>query len=134
MKRFPVSNIEINYDTIQELWCFYEWECLSKREIKHAVYNFLYGHLNRDYFEALAAENARIEVYWHAGWNEPIELTADNKKEMFVKLLKLYEKGLNSWIETFEKDSYKTKKERYRLNRYKRLLLELNKEVDLCYS
>ena len=72
MNRFPVSNIEIDYDSIQELWCFYECECLSKREIKRAVYNFVYGHLNRDYFEALVAENARIEVYWHAGWNEPV--------------------------------------------------------------
>lgn len=63
-----------------------------------------------------------------------IALTADSKKDMYAKLLAVYEKGLNSWIETFEKDSYKTKKERYRLNRYKRLLIELNKVVDICYS
>lgn len=72
MKKLPISNIEIDYDSIQELWCLYEWECLSKREIKRAVYNFVYGHLDRDYFEALSAVNAQIEVYWHAGWNEPV--------------------------------------------------------------
>lgn len=72
MKKLPVSNIEIDYDSIQELWRIYEWELLSKREIKRAVYNFVYGHLDRDYFETLAAESARIEVYWHAGWNAPV--------------------------------------------------------------
>ena len=34
-----------------------------------------------------------------------IILTADNKKEMYIKLLELYESGLNSWIEVFEKDN-----------------------------
>lgn len=59
-----------------------------------------------------------------------IVLTADDKKEMYIKLLELYEKGLNSWIETFEKDLYKTKKEKHRLNVHKKLLLELYKVVD----
>ena len=59
-----------------------------------------------------------------------IVLTADNKKEMYIKLLELYKKGLNIWINTFKKDNHKTKKERYRLNAYKKLLLELNKVVD----
>lgn len=59
-----------------------------------------------------------------------IALTADNKKEMYIKLLELYEKGLNSWIETFEKDDHKVKKERHRLNAQKKLLLEFNKMVD----
>lgn len=59
-----------------------------------------------------------------------IVLTADNKEKMYIKLLELYEKGLNSWIETFEKDDHKTKKERHRLNVHKKLLLELNKVVD----
>ena len=59
-----------------------------------------------------------------------IVLTADNKEKMYIKLLELYEKGLNSWIETFEKDDHKTKKEKHRLNVHKKLLLELNKVVD----
>ena len=59
-----------------------------------------------------------------------IVLTADNKKEMYIKLLELYESGLNSWIDTFEKDNHKTKKEKHRLNVHKKLLLELNKVVD----
>lgn len=61
-----------------------------------------------------------------------IILTADNKKEMYIKLLEVYENGLNSWIETFEKDNHKTKKEKHRLNVHKKLLLELNKVVDRC--
>lgn len=59
-----------------------------------------------------------------------IILTADNKKEMYIKLLELYESGLNSWIEVFEKDNHKTKKEKHRLNVHKKILLELNKVVD----
>lgn len=59
-----------------------------------------------------------------------IVLTADNKKEMYIKLLELYENGLNNWIETYNNDHYKTKKERHRLNVHKKLLLELNKVVD----
>lgn len=59
-----------------------------------------------------------------------IVLTTDNKKEMYIKLLELYENGLNNWIEVFEKDNHKTKKEKHRLKVYKKLLLELNEVVD----
>lgn len=61
-----------------------------------------------------------------------IVLTADNKKEMYIKLLDLYEKGLNSWIETFEKDPYKTKREKHRLNIHKKLFIEFKKVIDRC--
>lgn len=47
-----------------------------------------------------------------------IVLTADNKKEMYIKLLELYKKGLNSWIETYNNDRYKTKREKKRMNYY----------------
>lgn len=57
-------------------------------------------------------------------------ITADNKKEMYIKLLELYENGLNNWIETYNNDHYKTKKETHRLNAHKKILLELNKVVD----
>lgn len=53
---------------------------------------------------------------------------------MYAKLLAVYEKGLNSWIKAYENDSNKTKRERHRLNGYKRLLLELRKVVDICCS
>ena len=59
-----------------------------------------------------------------------IIITADNKKEMYIKLLELYESGLNNWIETYNNDHYKTKKEKHRLNVHKKKLLELNKVVD----
>lgn len=49
---------------------------------------------------------------------------------MYIKLLELYESGLNNWIEVFEKDDHKTKKEKHRLNVHKKILLELNKVVD----
>lgn len=59
-----------------------------------------------------------------------IVLKANSKKEMYAKLLEVYEKGLNSWINSYENDSHKTKRERHRLNGYKRLLVELNEVVD----
>ena len=62
--------------------------------------------------------------------NYEIVLTADNKKNMYIKLLELYENGLNNWIDVFEKDNHKTKKEKHRLNVHKKLLLDLNKVVD----
>lgn len=63
-----------------------------------------------------------------------IVLAANNKKEMYAKLLKVYEKGLNSWMNSYNNDIYKTKRERYRLNGYKKKLIELNRVVDICYS
>lgn len=62
--------------------------------------------------------------------NYEIVLTADNKKDTYIKLLELYENGLNNWIDVFEKDNHKTKKEKQRLNVHKKLLLDLNKVVD----
>lgn len=59
-----------------------------------------------------------------------IIITADNKKEMYIKLLELYENGLNSWVETFNNDPYKTKKEKHRLKVHKKLLVELKKVID----
>lgn len=59
-----------------------------------------------------------------------IIITADNKKEMYIKLLELYEIGLNNWIEVFEKDDHKTKKEKNRLNAHKMLLVELKKVIE----
>jgi DNA-binding XRE family transcriptional regulator len=56
-----------------------------------------------------------------------IVLTADNKKEMYIKLLEVYENGLNSWIDTFEKDTYKTKKEKHRLNVHKKTIIRIEK-------
>ena len=53
-----------------------------------------------------------------------------SKKFMYDQLLRYYKKGLNNWIELYNNDCFKTKKERHRLNGHKKLLLELNKVVD----
>lgn len=37
--------------------------------------------------------------------------------------------GLNNWIEVFEKDNHKTKKEKHRLNRCKKSLSALEKVI-----
>lgn len=56
-----------------------------------------------------------------------IVLTADNKKEMYIKLLELYESGLNSWIESYNDDRFKTKREKKRMNHYINKLNEFEK-------
>lgn len=58
-----------------------------------------------------------------------IVLTADSKKEMYIKLLELYESGLNSWIELYNNDPYKTKREKKRMNHYINKLNEFEKLV-----
>lgn len=40
------------------------------------------------------------------------------KKFMFEQLLRYYSKGLNNWIELYNNDSFKTKKEKNRINYY----------------
>ena len=41
-----------------------------------------------------------------------------SKKFMFEQLLKYYKKGLNNWIELYNNDSFKTKREKKRMNYY----------------
>ena len=75
MKKFAVTNIDIDYDEIQG-----EWRCLSKRQIKRAVYNFVYGYLNYEHLEELANENAQIKAYWHYGWDAPVVLVPSTQR------------------------------------------------------
>lgn len=66
MKRYPISNIYIDYDGIQ---C----ECyLSRNRIKKAVYNCVYGALGGSYIKDLVKYNVKLSVYWHYGWDEPV--------------------------------------------------------------
>lgn len=58
-----------------------------------------------------------------------IIITACNKKEMYIKLLELYEIGLNNWIEIYNNDPYKTKREKKRMNYYINKLKEFEKLV-----
>ncbi len=62
--------------------------------------------------------------------NDHCTFNSYSKKFMFEQLLRYHKKGLNNWIETFEKDNHKTKKEKHRLNVHKKLLLELKSGVD----
>lgn len=66
MKRYPIRNIQIDYDGIQ-VECY-----LSKSRIKKAVYNCVYGALGADYIKDLAKYNVKVIVYWHYGLDEPV--------------------------------------------------------------
>lgn len=41
-----------------------------------------------------------------------------SKKFMYEQLLRYYKKGLNNWIELYNNDGFKTKKEKKRINYY----------------
>lgn len=41
-----------------------------------------------------------------------------SKKFMFEQLLRYYKKGLNNWIELYNNDCFKTKREKKRINYY----------------
>lgn len=41
-----------------------------------------------------------------------------SKKFMYEQLLRYYKKGLNSWIELYNNDSFKAKREKKRMNYY----------------
>ena len=50
--------------------------------------------------------------------NDHITFNSYSKKFMFEQLLRYYKKGLNNWIELYNKDSFKTKREKKRMNYY----------------
>lgn len=52
-----------------------------------------------------------------------------SKNWMYEQLLKYYKKGLNGWIELYNSDSFKTKKEKKRLNYYINKLKEFESIV-----
>lgn len=43
---------------------------------------------------------------------------ANDQKVYFMQLLRYYKKGLNSWIDSYNNDSFKTKREKKRMNYY----------------
>lgn len=50
--------------------------------------------------------------------NDHITFNSYSKKFMFEQLLRYYKKGLNSLIELYNNDSFKTKREKKRMNYY----------------
>lgn len=61
--------------------------------------------------------------------NDHITFNSYSKKFMFEQLLRYYKKGLNNWIELYNSDSFKTKKEKKRLNYYINKLKEFESMV-----
>lgn len=72
MNNFAITNINIDFDAIQDRWFQKERSYLSKSDIKRAVYDFVYGQLGADHLAALAVENVQIVVNWHFGWDAPV--------------------------------------------------------------
>lgn len=53
-----------------------------------------------------------------------------NEKNMFEQLLRYYKKGLNNWIELYNNDSFKTKREKKRMNYYINKLNEFERLIN----
>lgn len=105
--------------------CISSLSCQHIKENKKGCYN--HNIITCYYIKPYTCKEVNFLFYKN---DYAMIITADNKKEMYIKLLELYERGLNNWIEVFEKDDHKTKKEKHRLNVHKKILLELNKVVD----
>lgn len=50
--------------------------------------------------------------------NDHITFNSYSKKFMFEQLLRYYKKCLNNWIELYDNDSFKAKREKKRMNYY----------------
>ena len=105
--------------------CIVDLSCQHIKDNEKGCYN--HNIITRYYIKPYTCKEVNFLFYKN---DYAIIVTADNKKDMYIKLLKLYERGLNNWVEVFEKDDHKTKKEKHRLNVHKKLLLELNMAVD----
>lgn len=123
MTKILKKDIENICNCIQSI----SWEYIKESE-KHC-----FGHNMITWFNIKPYTCEEICFFFYRD-DYKISLTACNKEEMYIKLLEVYEKGLNSWIESYTNDSYKTKREKHRLNWYKKKFIELNKVVDICYS
>lgn len=53
-----------------------------------------------------------------------------SKNFMFEQLLKYYKKGLNNWIELYNNDNFKTKREKKRMNYYINKLNEFERLIN----
>ena len=53
-----------------------------------------------------------------------------SKKFMFAQLLRYYKKGLNNWIELYNNDCFKTKREKKRMNYYINKLNEFERMLN----
>lgn len=69
------------------------------------------------------------QVTLHFKENDSYIFRSYSKRWMYEQLLRYYKKGLNNWIELYNNDSYKDKREKKRMNYYINKLKEFESLV-----
>lgn len=82
------------------------------------VYNYDY------YYDHLFMGYSKREIE-----NDHRTFNSCSKKFMFKQLLRYYKKGLNNWIELYNNDRFKNKREKKRMNYYINKLKEFESMV-----
>lgn len=76
------------------------------------------GPFNKGYIYSYIVYPYAKQITFHFKENDSYMLKSYSKKWMYEQLLRFYKKGLNSWIELYNNDRFKTKKEKKRINYY----------------
>lgn len=105
--------------------CIVDLSCQRIKENEKGCYN--HNIITCYYIKPYTCKEVNFLFYKN---DYAIVLTADNKKDMYIKLLELYERGLNSWIELYNNDSFKTKREKKRMNYYINKLNEFERIIN----
>lgn len=102
--------------------CISSLSCQTVRNNKKGVFNKGYIYTYTIYHYGNCITFQFIE-------NDHRTFNSYSKKFMFEQLLRYYKKGLHNWIELYNSDSFKTKKEKKRLNYYINKLKEFESMV-----
>lgn len=93
--------------------CISSLSCQTIRSNKKGCYN--HNIITSYYIKPYNCKEVNFLFYKN---NYAMIITSDNKKEMYIKLLELYKRGLNNWIELYNNDRFKNKREKKRMNYY----------------
>lgn len=91
--------------------CIYGLSCQTIRTNEKGAYNKRYIYTYTIYRYGKCVTFKFIE-------NDQVTFNSYSKKFMFEQLLRYYKDGLNNWIELYNNDPFKNKREKKRMNRY----------------
>ena len=91
--------------------CIHGLSCQTVRNNKKGAFNkgYIYTYTIYPYGNCITFQF--IE-------NDHLTFNSYSKKFMFEQLLRYYKKGLNNWIELYNNDRFKNKREKKRMNYY----------------
>lgn len=85
------------------------------------------GAFNKDYIYTYTIYPYGNCITFHFIENDYRTFSSYSKKFIFEQLLRYYKKGLNNWIDSYNNDDFKTKREKERMNYYINILDEFER-------